>query len=145
MNRLQFSGNGSMEFVLLMVLRTRCRPWTRVVLLVAFVIGARATAQDDGPQLEPLKLESVERSIAVPGGMFPVLGRLESGKLAAVVRGGAPHVGVGGRLDLVTSEDGALTWSEPSLIVYMPPDTRDWAFGQAVDGRLIMAFCVTGA
>jgi len=126
-------------------MRTRCLPWTMIVLLTAFVTGGRARAQDDGPQREPAKLQSVQRSIAVAGAMFPVLGRLESGKLAAVVRGGAPHVGVGGRLNLVTSEDGALTWSQPSLIVYMPPDTRDWAFGQAAEGRLIMAFCVTGA
>ena len=126
-------------------MRTRYLPWTTVVLLAVFAIGERAVAADDGPQLEPPRLESVKRSIAVPGAMFPVLGRLQSGKLAAVVRGGAAHVGVGGLLNLVTSNDGALTWSEPSLIVYMPPDTRDWAFGQAADGRLIMAFCVSGA
>lgn len=101
-------------------------------------------AQNDGPQPNPPKLETVERSIAVPGAMFPVLQRLQSGTLAAVVRGGAPHVGVGGLLNLVTSEDGGKTWSEPKLIVYMPPDTRDWAFGQAADGRLIMAFAVSG-
>jgi len=126
-------------------MRIKGLAWASVVVSSGLLIGGPAVAQGDGTQREPLKLESVERSIAVSGGMFPALGRLQSGKLAAVVRGGAPHVGVGGRLDLVTSEDGARTWSKPSLIVYMPPDTRDWAFGQAADGRLIMAFCVTGA
>ncbi|HJN15730.1 MAG TPA: exo-alpha-sialidase [Armatimonadota bacterium] len=124
---------------------TRRAPWIAFILLAAFGNGGRAMAQDNGPQPEPPKLEGVERSIAAPGGMFPVLQRLRSGALAAVVRGGAPHVGVGGLLNLVTSEDGGLTWSEPNLIVYVPPDTRDWAFGQADDGRLILAFCVTGA
>jgi hypothetical protein len=118
-----------------------------VVALAAcalLAIGGITMAQNAGPQLTPPRLETVERSIAVPGGMFPVLMRLQDGRLAAVVRGGAPHVGVGGLLNLVTSSDG-VAWSDLSLIVYMPPDTRDWAFGQAADGRLIMAFCVTGA
>ena len=123
---------------------TRRTSLVALVMSTILAMGAIAMAQNDAP-LDPPKLQGAEPAIAVPGAMFPVMQRLQSGKLAAVVRGGAPHVGVGGLLNLVTSDDGGETWSEPSLIVYMPPDTRDWAFGQAADGRLIMAFAISGA
>jgi hypothetical protein len=96
-------------------------------------------------QTQARKLENAERTVVVrDGGYFPVLIRLKNGMLAAVVRGGARHVGVGGRLDLITSRDGGKTWSAPRLLVYMPPDSRNPAFGQAADGRLVCAFAVTG-
>lgn len=96
-------------------------------------------------QQSPRKLENVERIVALNGGgFFPVLIRLRSGTLAAVVRGGAPHVGVGGRLDLITSDDGGKSWSAPRLIVDTPPDSRNPAFGQAADRRLVCAFSITG-
>jgi hypothetical protein len=89
-------------------------------------------------QTQARKLENVERTVVVrDGGYFPVLIRLHNGMLAAVLRGGARHVGVGGRLDLITSRDGGKTWSASRLLVYMPPDSRNPAFGQAADGRLI--------
>lgn len=91
------------------------------------------------------RIEKGERSIAVrDGGYFPVLIKLKNGELAAVVRGGAPHIGVGGRLDLIKSKDGGKTWSKPRMIVYMPPDSRNPAFGQSENGVLILAFSVTG-
>ncbi len=99
----------------------------------------------DADQEQPRKLEKAERIEVVRGdGFFPILIQLTDGTLAAVVRGGARHVGVGGRLDLVTSGDGGRNWSAPRPIVYMPPDSRSGAFGQAPDGRLIYAFSVTG-
>ncbi len=78
------------------------------------------------------------------GGYFPVLVKLRNGSLAAVVRGGAPHIGVGGRLDFVRSTDGGKTWTLPQPIVYVPPDSRNPAFGQAPDDTLVLAFAVTG-
>jgi hypothetical protein len=90
-------------------------------------------------------LREGERGFVVKGaGYFPVLIKLRDGSLAAVLRSGAPHIGVGGRLDFVRSPDGGKTWSSPQTIVYMPPDTRNPAFGQAPDGKLILAFAVTG-
>lgn len=51
------------------------------------------------------RLESAERVVAVKGGgYFPVLIRLQDGTLGAVVRGGAPHIGIEGRLDWIHTE-----------------------------------------
>ncbi|MEX2559749.1 MAG: sialidase family protein, partial [Pirellulales bacterium] len=86
-----------------------------------------------------------ERTVAVaPGGFFPVLVTDDRGDLVAVVRGGAPHVGVGGRLDLVRSDDGGRTWSKPVTVADEPPDSRNPAFGSAGAGRLVVAYWVRG-
>ena len=39
-------------------------------------------------------------------GYFPVAIRLNNGDVLAVIRGGAAHIGVKGRLDLIRSSDG---------------------------------------
>ncbi|MDD1475322.1 hypothetical protein MEO41_29260, partial [Dolichospermum sp. ST_sed4] len=58
-------------------------------------------------------LETAERIVAVKnGGYFPVLIKLKDGTIGAVVRGGAPHIGLKGRLDWIYSGDGGRTWSE---------------------------------
>jgi hypothetical protein len=91
------------------------------------------------------KAEGIKRVIATAGqGYFPVLIRMQNGELAAVVRGGAPHVGVGGRLAFIKSSDGGKTWSKPKTVADIPPDSRNPAFGQAPDGRLVIGFSVTG-
>lgn len=91
------------------------------------------------------RAEGIERIVAARGeGYFPVMIRSESGELLAIIRGGAPHVGEGGRLDLIRSADGGRSWSEPEIVVDMPPDSRNPAFGQAPNGRLILAFALTG-
>ena len=118
----------------------------RLLALLFLLAAASGTMAEVGtPPKDPRQLKGVERITVVKGGgYFPILIRLNNGTLAAVVRGGARHVGVGGRLDLVTSRDGGRNWSAPRTIVYMPPDSRSGAFGQAPDGRLIYAFSVTG-
>lgn len=91
------------------------------------------------------RLENAKRVLAVTGGgYFPVLLKLQNGDLLAVVRGGAPHVGVGGRLDVIRSKDGGLTWSKPKTVADEPPDSRNPAFGQAPDGRIVLLYSVTG-
>jgi Neuraminidase (sialidase) len=70
---------------------------------------------------------------------------LKNGELAVVLRGGAPHIGIKGRLDLVTSQDGGQTWSPPRTVVDSPYDDRNPAFGQLSDGTLVLAYVtVTG-
>jgi len=100
------------------------------------VIGQAGTAwgaHKNGGHVEAKsmrKLERPERIVAVGGeGYFPVLIRLQNGELAAIVRGGARHVGIGGCLDIIKSNDGAITWSEPKTVVDIPPDSRNPAFG----------------
>lgn len=100
---------------------------------------------EDNMNFAPKRLEKGERILAVQnGGYFPVLIKLKNGELAAVVRGGAPHLGVGGRLDLIKSNDGGKKWSKPQTIANLPPDSRNPAFGQSRKGTLILAFAVTG-
>jgi len=86
-------------------------------------------------------LESAEKIIAVKGGgYFPVLIKLKGDMLGAVVRGGAPHIGIKGRLDWIHSEDGGRTWSKPSIIVDSELDDRNPAMGQMADGAIVMAY-----
>lgn len=88
---------------------------------------------------------SVNRSLIVSGqGYFPVALRLQDGRIAVVLRGGAPHVGLAGRLDMVFSADEGQTWSAPTVVVDSPLDDRNPALGQAADGTLIVGFWRTG-
>lgn len=93
----------------------------------------------DEPRLP--RLENAERHIAVTGGgYFPVLVQLKDGRLAAVVRGGAPHLGKGGRLDWLESRDGGKTWSKPRPIVDSDWDDRNPAVGQMRNGTIVVAY-----
>jgi hypothetical protein len=118
------------------------------------VVGTRGTLEKEwkimpesavDSDLKAHRLEKARRVLAVTsGGFFPVLIKLKNGDLLAVVRGGAPHVGVGGRLDVIRSKDGGKTWSKPRTVADEPPDARNPAFGQAADGRVILLYSVTG-
>jgi len=92
-------------------------------------------------ELDVPRLTAVERFPAVRGGgYFPVLLRLADGRLGAVVRGGAPHVGLAGRLDWVTSADGGRTWSAPTVIADSPVDDRNPSAGQMADGTIVVSY-----
>jgi len=87
------------------------------------------------------QLTEAERIEAVTGqGYFPVLIKLDDGSLGAVIRGGAPHLGIQGRLDWIHSEDGGRTWSKPTVIVDSQWDDRNPALGQMPDGTVVMAY-----
>jgi sialidase-1 len=88
----------------------------------------------------PANLQQV--SVVNGGGYFPVLIRLQSGGLLAVLRGGAPHVGVKGRLDIVRSADGGRSWSPPQTVVDSADDDRNPAFGQLRDGTILLGYCI---
>lgn len=57
-----------------------------------------------------------------------------------MIRGGAGHLGIGGRLDFIRSADGGRTWSKPIVAVDSPSDDRNPAFGQMPDGTLVLAY-----
>ncbi len=78
--------------------------------------------------------------IATLGGYFPVLQRLRSGAIAAVVESGDFHVGERGRLDLVVSTDGGESWSAARTIMDEGPDARNQAFLALSDGTLLVAY-----
>ena len=71
---------------------------------------------------------------------FPFALRLRDGRIAVVLRGGADHVGIKGRLDIVFSADEGKTWTPPATVVDSPVDDRNPAFGQAKDGALVVGF-----
>ena len=73
-------------------------------------------------------------------GYFPVALRLQDGPIAVVLRGGAEHLGLQGRLDIVFSADEGTTWTKPALVVDSPADDRNPAFGQARDGTLVVGY-----
>jgi len=75
-------------------------------------------------------------------GYFPVAIRLANGNILAVIRGGAPHIGVKGRLDLVRSSDEGKTWSKPWTAVDDSQDDRNPALGQLKDGTVVLAYAI---
>lgn len=83
----------------------------------------------------------LKRSLVVARqGYFPVALRLKDGRIAVVLRGGAEHLGIKGRLDIVFSKDEGATWTKPAVVVDSPLDDRNPAFGQAADGTLVVGF-----
>src|SRR5436190_22154661 len=83
----------------------------------------------------------LQRAPVVTGqGYFPVALRLHDGRIAVVLRGGAGHVGIKGRLDMVFSADEGKTWTKPSVVVDSPADDRNPALGQAKDGTLVVGY-----
>ncbi|MBL8173829.1 MAG: exo-alpha-sialidase [Bryobacterales bacterium] len=75
-------------------------------------------------------------------GYFPVAISLKNGDVLAVIRGGAPHIGVKGRLDLIRSTDGGKTWSAPWTAVDGEFDDRNPAMGQLKDGTVVLAYAI---
>lgn len=73
-------------------------------------------------------------------GYFPVAIGLKNGDVLAVVRGGAAHIGVKGRLDLIRSTDRGKTWSAPWTAVDEEFDDRNPAMGQLRDGSIVLAY-----
>jgi len=94
-------------------------------------------------ELEVVYLDKAERVVAVRGGGYwATMVRLKDGSLAAIVRGGAPHVGLNSHLDMIRSTDGGKTWSAPRIIV--PPaeglDVRGSACGVMADGAVVCGY-----
>jgi len=75
-------------------------------------------------------------------GYFPVAISLKNGDVLAVLRGGAAHIGVKGRLDLVRSSDRGKTWSAPWTAVDEQFDDRNPAMGQLKDGTIVLAYAI---
>jgi hypothetical protein len=78
-------------------------------------------------------------------GYFPVLVNPQGEELLAVLRAGAGHVGVTGRLDVVRSHDGGRTWETPAVIVDSEVDDRNPAVGLAPDGTVVLAYHTQGS
>lgn len=73
-------------------------------------------------------------------GYFPVAHRLKDGRIAVIMRGGAEHLGLKGRLDMIFSSDDGRTWSKPVVVNDSPIDDRNPALGVAKDGTIVVGF-----
>ncbi|MFZ1753541.1 MAG: sialidase family protein [Caldilineaceae bacterium] len=73
------------------------------------------------------------------GGLFPVLA-LAGDAVVAVLRGGAGHLGLDGRMEIVRSLDAGHTWSPPAVVADSDFDDRNPAFGVTPAGTLILAY-----
>ena len=74
-----------------------------LVPVLAVALQAVGHAAGAGPAGPP----GLERPVVVTGqGYFPVALRLRDGRIAAALRGGAPHLGVHGRLDVYLLQNG---------------------------------------
>ena len=74
------------------------------------------------------------------GGYFPVLAALGDDTVVAVLRMGAGHVGLAGRLAVLRSTDAGATWSEPLTIADSEADDRNPALGVTRHGLLVCAY-----
>src|SRR6185369_1759384 len=78
-----------------------------IALLAMFALPLQiAIADVPAPQVQ-------STPVATGQGYFPVACRLQDGRIAVVMRGGAPHIGIKGRLDISFSPDEGKTWSKP--------------------------------
>ncbi len=114
----------------------------------AGLMGGLDSARFDGfidrycPSQSALEAERIP--IYTGGGMFPVICKLDNGDVLAAVRGGASHVGIRGRVDVVRSSDGGQSWSAPVKAVDSDADERNPAIGQMADGTVVLA-CMSAA
>lgn len=74
------------------------------------------------------------------GGLFPVLAVADSGAVIGAVRGGAGHLGLAGRIEVVRSLDAGATWSPPAVVADSERDDRNPAVGRSRSGLLVLAY-----
>jgi hypothetical protein len=111
-----------------------------LAVLTAFPLLAFAQTNVPAPSGDAPTIP-VERHAAITGqGYFPVAIRLHDGRIAVVMRGGAGHLGLAGRLDMIFSSDEGKTWSKPVVVNDSPIDDRNPSLGVARDGTLVVGF-----
>jgi Neuraminidase (sialidase) len=80
--------------------------------------------------------------VATDGGYFPVLLRLQTGRLLVVYRYGAPHISVKGELAVSWSDDNGQTWTSPKVVVTGENDHRNPAMGEMQNGDIVLSYCI---
>jgi hypothetical protein len=70
---------------------------------------------------------------------FPDVIRVAGDRLLAAYREGAGHLSPDGRICLVDSTDGGLTWGPPRVVVDGPYDDRDPKLARLADGTLLLS------
>lgn len=87
---------------------------------------------------------SQEVTVYQNGGLFPVLAVLPENQILGVLRGGAGHLGLTGRIDLVRSADQGRTWMPAAVIADSDLDDRNPALGVSLQGTVLLAYHRTG-
>jgi hypothetical protein len=80
-----------------------------------------------------------EVTVYKDGGLFTVLA-VRDNAVVAVLRGGAGHLGLDGRIEVVRSLDAGHTWTPPVVVADSESDDRNPAFGITNDGTLILSY-----
>jgi hypothetical protein len=92
------------------------------------------------PILDVRALPGAAETIAYKdGGLFPVLA-LSGDTVVATLRGGAGHLGLDGRMEVIRSLDGGRTWSPPAVVADSDFDDRNPAFGVTQAGTLVLSY-----
>ena len=84
-------------------------------------------------------LGTSEMTVYKDGGLFPVLA-LTGDTIVAVLRGGAGHLGLAGRIEVIRSMDAGRTWTPPAVVADSEVDDRNPALGVATDGTLVLSY-----
>jgi hypothetical protein len=91
--------------------------------------------------IDVASLPGSDRVTVVDGqGYFPVITNPRGEELVVALRGGAPHMGLGGRLDVVRSTDGGRSWAAPMTVADSERDDRNPALGTAAEGTIVLAY-----
>ena len=86
---------------------------------------------------------TTEQTVVRDAGYFPVIARWPeqgSERLVVVFRGGAGHIGIGGRMEAAVSDNGGRAWATPTVVVDSSWDDRNPALGVCADGSLLMVY-----
>ena len=109
-----------------------------------FALGGRSE-EAETKMVDVFTLPSIHYEVlAVDKGYFPVMNRWED-RLFAVIRAGAGHIGIGGRLELLRSFPNRVRWEDPLLVVDSDKDDRNPAVGFTSTGRLITGYMEQGS
>ena len=97
-------------------------------------------SNQSAPMVDVRALPGTSEVIAYKdGGLFPVLA-LSSDTVVATLRGGAGHLGLDGRIEVIRSLDGGRTWSPPAVVADSAADDRNPAFGVTQSGMLVLSY-----
>jgi len=83
---------------------------------------------------------STEVYAARERGYFPVVLRTGPREAVAAIRGGAGHIGIRGRLEIIRTADSGRTWSQPVVAAQSEWDDRNPSLGMALDGTMVLAY-----
>ncbi|MFI5896037.1 sialidase family protein [Actinoplanes sp. NPDC051513] len=73
---------------------------------------------------------------------FPDVVSLGGGRLLAAFREGTGHLSPWGRISVVGSEDGGVTWGPPRVAIDGPFDDRDPKLARLADGTVLLSYFV---